>query len=149
MSTKKVLTKDERRESATKIGMQLARKLGAEGVSMAMIAAKQGVSAPLLFHIFGTKLALVTAIKKLAKKEGVTLGAPAAGKVKALPKLKVSLPPPVKPAAPAGRKPLTAAQKEAKRVKDAARRAPVTAPKSPAEKFKALPKPFEAAIAQL
>lgn len=146
----KKLTKDERSAAAVKLGLQMARKIGAAAVTMKVIAAKQKVSAPLLFHIFGNTAALTAAIKKLAKKEGVTLppsvDMPAKRKPATVAPVKKAVP---KMPTPAGRKPLTAAQKEAKRIKDAARRAPLPTPKTPVEKFKALPKPFEAALSQL
>lgn len=178
MATSKKLTKDERRAAAVKIGVQIARKIGAEWVSMAMIATKQGVSTPLLFHIFGTKLALVKDINKLAKSQGVTLpkGMPdpngskkmetkrvrSIKEVKAIKNkvaakkaapIKIATPPLAallrsKSDGPAPRKPLTPAQKKAKAVKDAARRA-VPKATTPAEKFKSLPPPFEAAMSQL
>lgn len=204
MSKKPVLVpKAERRQAALVIAVKLAQKLGAKRVSMAMVAAKQKVTAPLLFHIFESRDGLTKAILKEAKKQGLALpeGAPTVreareaargvGKPKKLAKLKA----PVKRAAPVKkspglaplkkavskkvaaaiptpprttvvrgkavdnkvlsglkqRKPLTDAQREAKRARDKQRRAPapVAVPKTPAAKFAALPKPFEAAMQQV
>jgi AcrR family transcriptional regulator len=196
-----LMTTDERREKAVKIGVKLARKVGAERVSMAKIAAEMKVSAPRLFHIFGTQAELAKAIKKAAKAEGVTLAvaepkraevraaaaatAPrkvTAKQVQAI-KRKVSTPA-VKPKAAADikiagkvvAKPAklvkmkeqwgvekgiaVAVKAKAPVVKPAPLKAPVKPaapraervaallqPKTPAEKFKALPKPFEASLA--
>lgn len=186
MSKKPVLVpKAERRQAALVIAVKLAQKLGAKRVSMAMVAAKQKVTAPLLFHIFESRDGLTKAILKEAKKQGLALpeGAPTVreareaargvGKPKKLAKLKapVKRAAPVKkspglaplkkavnkkvaaviPTPPVGRKPLTDAQREAKRARDKQRRAPapVAVPKTPAAKFAALPKPFEAAMQQV
>jgi AcrR family transcriptional regulator len=211
MSKKPVLmTKEERREAALKTAVQLAKKIGAKRVSLAMVAAKHGVTAPLLFHIFESREGFTKAIIKAAKKEGVTLpeAAPtvrelrATGKkLKPLPKLKTvkKLAPPkplpkvklaalkkpisvvkaiknkeaakaagqkiidtidksrakllktakVSTPAPAARKPLTPEQRAKKQERDRARRAAAPAPSTPASKFAALPKPFEAAIQQV
>ena len=190
MSTKKVMSKDDRREAAVKLGLSFAKKVGAKRVSIAQVAHKQGVSAPLLFHIFESHEAFVKAILKAAKVEGVVLPDPAptvrelrAMNKKATAKRVKKIAPPKpkkiaalrsalevlaadtidksrakllkqkaapKPVAPAGRKPLTAAQKQAKAERDRARRAKVSAPvpSTPAAKFAALPKPFEAALQQ-
>lgn len=195
-----LMPKAERREGALKIAVKLARKVGARRVSMAMVAAAQGVTAPLLFHIFESRAGLVKAIVKEAKKLGIVLpeGAPtvrearAARKpalkpmkmtraalaalkgdmsakegIKRVAKLRKNAAPAKKPvtqkripapittarkkvkalgaALKAGRKPLTDAQREAKRARDKARRAQ---PLTPAEKFAALPTPFAASLAQ-
>lgn len=200
-----LMPKAERREEALKIALKLARKVGARRVSMAMVAAAQHVTAPLLFHIFDSRAGLLKAILKAAKAQGIELpdGAPtirearelarkAAGKKPVLKKLKapVKRAAPVKlaklkkpaakktikvpvlktgvaknvkidaapkqrravaaPAAPAGRKPLTDAQRDAKRARDRARREATQQPATtPAAKFAALPTPFEASLAQV
>ena len=220
MSKKPVLmTKEERRDAALKTAVQLAKKIGAKRVSLAMVAAKHGVTAPLLFHIFESREGFTKAIVKAAKKEGITLpeAAPTVRelraatrkKLKPLPKLKTPAKPAVKklappkplpkvklaalkkpinvikaiknkeaakaagqkivdtidksrakllktskvptptPAAPAARKPLTPEQRAKKQERDRARRAAAPAPSTPASKFAALPKPFEAAIQQV
>lgn len=146
---KKILTTDERRESALKIGLKLARKTGVAAVSMAAVAHASGITAPRLFHVFGTAADFRKAVLKLAKKEGVTLpvgeGAPAVKKAVPLPplpkKVAALLKKPVLPIK-AGVK--SAAKKALE--KKAAAPLPVVA-KTPAEKFKSLPKPFEASIA--
>jgi len=207
MSKKPVLmTKEERRDAALKTAVQLAKKIGAKRVSLAMVAAKHGVTAPLLFHIFESREGFTKAIVKAAKKEGVTLpeAAPTVRelraatrkKLKPLPKLKTPAKPAVKKLAPpkplptvkpkklaallspkvnktgklpinvvkaiknkeaakvptpapAARTPLTPEQRAKKQERDRARRAAAAAPSTPASKFAALPKPFEAAIQQV
>lgn len=77
MSKKPVLMpKAERREAALQVAIKLAKKVGARRVSMAMVAAVQKVSPPLLFHIFESREGLCKAILRQAKKEGVTLPDP-------------------------------------------------------------------------
>lgn len=197
MSTKKVMTKDERREAALKTAVQLARKCGARRVSVAAVAAKHGVTAPLLFHIFESREGFTKAIVKAAKAQGVVLpeAAPTVREIREAnhKKLKKLAPPkaPVKKLAallspkviktgkitparklpinvvkaiknkeaaaaaavptPAGRKPLTLEQKQAKALRDRARRTtPVApAPSTAASKFASLPKPFEVAMQQV
>lgn len=79
MSKKPVLMpKAERREAALAAALKLAKKVGARRVSMAMVAAAQKVTAPLLFHIFESREGLTKAIVKAAKAQGIVLpdGAP-------------------------------------------------------------------------
>lgn len=212
MSAKKLLTKDERKDAALKVAIQIAKKVGAKRVSLAAVAEKQGVTAPLLFHIFESREGFTKAIIKAAKTQGVELpdavptvreardaARKAAGKklkpikgplaklkapVKPTPakkapkKLAALLSPKVnksgkvtplkkpaklpinvvkaiknkeaaKAAAVPTRKPLTAEQRAAKAQRDRARRNPTAVPTTPAGKFAALPKPFEAAIQQV
>lgn len=68
-----LMSSDERRVKALSIAVPMARKTGAGGVSIKSVAEKMKVSAPLLFHIFGTSADFAKAIAKQAKKEGVTL----------------------------------------------------------------------------
>ena len=72
MSNKPVLMpKAERREAALAVALQLAKKVGAKRVSLAMVAAKQKVTAPLLFHIFESREGLTKAILKADRKSVV------------------------------------------------------------------------------
>lgn len=136
------MTRDERKDEALKAALKLASKVGAERVSLANVAAAINVTAPLLFHIFGTKLQFVDELKRAARKAKLTLP-PAAAVVRPRPSVK---------------KKITPAQVKAiKRKEPAAKTKPVSrkpvaallAPKTPVEKFKALPKPFEAAVQQV
>lgn len=62
--TKQLMTKDERRASLIKAGVRLLAS-GTEWskLSCAKVAAEDGVSAPLVFHIFGDRKKLHKAIK--------------------------------------------------------------------------------------
>jgi AcrR family transcriptional regulator len=138
--SKKTMSYDERRNAAIAIGVQFAKKVGAANVSVASVAAKQGVSGPMLFNIFGSRKAFTDAIVKAAKKSGATL--PALGTKKAAPAKKTA--PPVKKAAPVAAKKPAPAKKVAALLKP---KKAAAAPKKAAEKFKALPTPFEASVA--
>lgn len=70
------MTKKERFDAATAVAIKLAQKVGAVRVSIAAVAAKTGVSGPLLFHVFGSREGLTAAIVKGAKKAGVLLPPP-------------------------------------------------------------------------
>jgi AcrR family transcriptional regulator len=61
--TKKLLTKAERKESLIKAGVKLAKTTDWPKLSCAKVAEADGVSAPLVFHIFGSRKALHKAIK--------------------------------------------------------------------------------------
>lgn len=63
--TKKLLSKDERKASLIKAGVKLlATGTDWAKLSCAKVAAADGVSAPLVFHIFGSRKKLHAAIKK-------------------------------------------------------------------------------------
>jgi hypothetical protein len=70
---KQTYTKEERKAQFLKAGVALAKKDGLAAVSVAAVAKKCNVTAPLVFHVFGTRTALQAAIKREAKKQGVTL----------------------------------------------------------------------------
>lgn len=70
---KQTYTKEERKAQFLKAGVVLAKKDGLTAVSVAAVAKKCNVTAPLVFHVFGTRTALQAAIKREAKKQGVTL----------------------------------------------------------------------------
>lgn len=75
---KQTYTKEERKAQFLKTGLALAKKDGIAKVSAAAVAAKHNVTAPLVFHIFGSRSGLQAAIKREAKKQGVTLAEPKA-----------------------------------------------------------------------
>lgn len=75
---KQTYTKEERKAQFLKTGLALAKKDGIAKVSAATVAAKHNVTAPLVFHIFGSRSGLQAAIKREAKKQGVTLAEPKA-----------------------------------------------------------------------
>lgn len=159
--SKQVLTKDERCEAALKIAVVLAKKVGAEKVSLAAVAAKMKVSAPLMFHIFGTSGEFRKQLVKAAKVAGAELPTATTKvkvKVKSAPKKMPTLakPAPVKKAAPvkvAAKKVIkrAAALVVAKKAAPVKKVAALLSPKpvTSADKFKALPKPFEAALQQV
>lgn len=75
---KQTYTKEERKAQFLKTGLALAKKDGIAKVSAAAVAAKHNVTAPLVFHIFGSRSGLQAAIKREAKKQNVTLAEPKA-----------------------------------------------------------------------
>ena len=79
---KQTYTKDERKAQFLKAGLAMAKKEGIAKVSVAAVATKCGVTAPLVFHCFGTRTALQAAIKREAKKQGVKLAEPKATPVR-------------------------------------------------------------------
>lgn len=80
---KNTYSKEERAAQFLKTGVALAKKDGINKVTVAAVAAKHEVTAPLVFHIFGSRAKLHAAIKKEAKRLGVELGAaPKAPKVR-------------------------------------------------------------------
>lgn len=121
---KQTYSKEERRAQFLKTGIALAKKDGLDSVTAVAVAAKHEVTAPLVFHIFGSRDKLRAAIKREAKKQGVTL--PESKAAKKAPKF-------VKPAvAPKFVKPAVAPRKrsiaEVKAIKDkAAGKRPVRA----------------------
>ena len=60
---KVLLTKDERKASLIAAGIKLASTTEWNKLSCAKVAAADGVSAPLVFHIFGSRAKLHKAIK--------------------------------------------------------------------------------------
>ena len=70
---KKTYTKEERRAQFLKTGIALAKKGGLNSVTAVAVAAKHEVTAPLVFHIFGSRSRLREAIKQEAEKQGITL----------------------------------------------------------------------------
>lgn len=70
---KQTYSKEERRAQFLKTGIALAKKDGLNSVTAVAVAAKHEVTAPLVFHIFGSRDKLRAAIKREAKKQGVTL----------------------------------------------------------------------------
>ena len=77
---KQTYSKEERKAQFLKTGVALAKKGGVDSVTAAAVAAKHEVTAPLVFHIFGSRDKLRAAIKREAKKQGVTLAEPKAVK---------------------------------------------------------------------
>lgn len=77
---KQTYSKEERKAQFLKTGVALAKKDGVDSVTAAAVAAKHEVTAPLVFHIFGSRDKLRAAIKREAKKQGVTLAEPKAAK---------------------------------------------------------------------
>lgn len=77
---KQTYTKEERKAQFLKAGVALAKKDGIAKVSVAAVATKCNVTAPLVFHIFGNRDKLQAAIKREAKKQGVTLAEPKVAK---------------------------------------------------------------------
>lgn len=73
---KQTYTKEERKVQFLKTGVKLAKKNGVAKVSAAAVAAEHKVTAPLVFHIFGSREGLQRAIKSEAKKQGVVLPEP-------------------------------------------------------------------------
>lgn len=74
---KQTYSKEERKAQFLKTGVALAKKDGVDSVTAAAVAAKHEVTAPLVFHIFGSRDKLRAAIKREAKKQGVVLPAEA------------------------------------------------------------------------
>lgn len=142
--TKQTYSKEERKAQFLATGLKLARKNGIAKVSAAAVAAEHKVTAPLVFHIFGSRYNLQEAIKLEAKKQGVTLAEPKAAapapkrkrsiaEVKAI-KDKAA----AKKAAPAAKKPKVAApaKKAASKPKVAKKAAAPKKPKVTAPKVK-------------
>ena len=68
---KQVFSKEERHEQGVKEGIKLAKKVGLARVSIGKVAAVLKVTAPLLFHVFGSRDGFHKAIAKAAKAQGV------------------------------------------------------------------------------
>lgn len=100
---KQTYSKEERKAQFLKTGVALAKKDGLDKLTAAAVAAKCDVTAPLVFHIFGNRDKLRAAIKREAKKQGVTLAEPKA--VKKAPAAKRN------PSAPASAKKAPAAKR--------------------------------------
>lgn len=76
---KETYTKEERQAQFLKAGIKLAKKRTVAKLTAAAVAAECKVTAPLVFHVFGTRENLQKAVLKEAKRQGVdvgTLGAP-------------------------------------------------------------------------
>lgn len=74
---KSVYTKEERHAQFLKTGLKLARKRGVGKVSISSVAKEHEVTAPLVFHIFGSRAEFHAAIIKEAKKQKIVLPADA------------------------------------------------------------------------
>ena len=70
---KSVYTREEREAQFVKTGIEIARKVGVSKVTASAVAAKHKITAPLIFHIFGTRDKFHAAVRAGAKKAGVTL----------------------------------------------------------------------------
>lgn len=70
---KSIYTRDERKEQFVKSGIKLARKVGVSKVTGAAVAAEHNITAPLVFHIFGTREKLHEAIRAAATAQGIKL----------------------------------------------------------------------------
>lgn len=66
-------TRDERREQFIKAGLKIAKKSGVAKTSVAAVAAECGVTAPLIFHNFGSRKGFHDALTKAAKDQGIAL----------------------------------------------------------------------------
>ena len=88
---KQTYTKDERKAQFLKAGLELAKKEPLDKISVAAVAAKCKVTAPLVFHVFGNRDKFQAAIKREAKKQGVKLAEPKAAVVKKAPARKRSI----------------------------------------------------------
>ena len=106
-------TKDERAAQFIKAGLKIARKVGLAKTSVAAVAAECKVTAPLIFHNFGSREKFQAALADAAKKQGITLPADAAP----APKRKREVKAAGKRAAPKVAKKATKAVKAAKKPK--------------------------------
>lgn len=68
---KQVFSKEERHAQAVKIGIKFGKQVGLGRVSIGSVAGEMGVTAPLLFHVFGSRAGFHKAIAKAAKAAGV------------------------------------------------------------------------------
>lgn len=78
---KQTYTKDERKAQFLKAGVAMAKKDSIAKLSVAAVAKKCGVTAPLVFHVFGTRENLQLAVKREAKKLNIKLADPKPAKV--------------------------------------------------------------------
>lgn len=139
---KNTYSKEERKIQFLATGLKLARKNGIAKVSVAAVAAEHKVTAPLVFHIFGSRDKLQSAIKREAWKQGVTLAEPAPKRKRTVAEVKAIKD---KAAAKVAKKPKAAAPaKVAKKTapaKKAASKPKVAAPAKVAKKAAAPKKP--------
>ena len=70
---KHVYTQEERKAQFIKTGIAIAKARGIDGLSISAVAAKHNVTAPLVFHIFGTRAKFRATVAAEAKKQGVEL----------------------------------------------------------------------------
>lgn len=87
---KQTYSKGERRAQFLETGIALAKKGGLDSVTAVAVAAKHEVSAPLVFHIFGSRDKLRAAIKREAKKQGVVLADPKAPRKRSIAEVKAA-----------------------------------------------------------
>lgn len=73
MSQRVIYTREERKAQALDAGLKLAQVAGVKAVSVSAIARECGVTAPLLFHIFGDRDSVHRAIQAHARKKKVKL----------------------------------------------------------------------------
>lgn len=73
MNQRVIYTREERKAQALDAGLKLAQKSGVKGVSVSAIARECGVTAPLLFHIFGDRDSVHRAIQTHARRKKVKL----------------------------------------------------------------------------
>ena len=73
MNQRVIYTREERKAQALDAGLKLAQESGVKGVSVSAIARECGVTAPLLFHIFGDRDSVHRAIQAHARKKKVKL----------------------------------------------------------------------------
>lgn len=78
MNQRVIYTREERKTQALDAGLRLARESGVKAVSVSAIARECGVTAPLLFHIFGDRDSVHRAIQAHARKKKVKLPTTAA-----------------------------------------------------------------------
>lgn len=70
-------TREERSEQFITAGLKVAKKVGIAKTSVAKVAIDCDVTAPLIFHNFGSREKFQAALAKAAKKQGITLPADA------------------------------------------------------------------------
>lgn len=70
---KTVYRREERKAQFINAGVKLAKKTSLSALSISAVAKETRVTAPLIFHIFGTRDKFHAAVKAEAKKQGVTL----------------------------------------------------------------------------
>ena len=70
---KTIYPRDERKTQFVNTGIKLAKKNGLSGVTISAVAKEHKVTAPLIFHIFGTRAGFHTAVKAAAKKQKISL----------------------------------------------------------------------------
>lgn len=70
---KTVYRRDERKAQFINAGIKLAKKTSLSELAISAVAKETKVTAPLIFHVFGTRSKFHAAVKAEAKKQGVTL----------------------------------------------------------------------------